>query len=152
MPRQVGDLLARRALEGFVGRRDEQEVLMRLLEDESELVVQIHGAAGVGKSTLLRAFVDAARRRGAVVVPLECTLIEPTERGFLHELGRTTGGELAGVGEAARRLDGLGDRVIIALDTYEVLRLLDTWLRQTLLPALTCASCSRGASRRSPPG
>lgn len=136
MSRQVRELLAERASEGFVGRRDEKAGLLRLLETESELVVQIHGPAGVGKSTLLRAFTDEAARRGATVVPLECTLIEPTERGFLHELGSATGDELVDVGEAALRLEGLGDRVIITLDTYEVLRLLDTWLRQTLLPAL----------------
>ena len=133
---RVGDLLAERAHQGFVGRREEKADLLRLLEDGSELVVQIHGPAGVGKSTLLRQFADEARRRGAEVVPLECTLIEPTERGFLRELGGATGGEIGDVTEAARRLEGLGERVILTLDTYEVLRLLDTWLRRTMLPEL----------------
>ena len=70
MPRQVSELLARRAFEGFVGRREEQAGLLRLLEDDAALVAQIHGPAGVGKSTLLRAFADAASRRGAEVIPL----------------------------------------------------------------------------------
>jgi hypothetical protein len=40
------------------------------------------------------------------------------------------------VAEAAAALSGLGDRVVLVLDTYEQLRLLDTWLRQELVPGL----------------
>ncbi len=39
--------------------------------------------------------------------------------------------------DAATRLAGLGQRVILVLDTYEVLRLVDPWLRQAFVPALT---------------
>ena len=38
--------------------------------------------------------------------------------------------------EAAAALSALGDRVVLVLDTYEQLRLLDTWLRQELVPGL----------------
>src|SRR6185437_5990462 len=43
---------------------------------------------------------------------------------------------LATVAEAAAALSALGDRVVLVLDTYEQLRLLDTWLRQELVPGL----------------
>jgi hypothetical protein len=37
---------------------------------------------------------------------------------------------------AAARLEKLGARVILALDTYEVFRLMDTWLRRVFVPTL----------------
>ena len=43
---------------------------------------------------------------------------------------------MATVAEAAAALSALGDRVVLVLDTYEQLRLLDTWLRQELVPGL----------------
>jgi hypothetical protein len=43
---------------------------------------------------------------------------------------------MATVADAADALSGLGDRVVLVLDTYEQLRLLDTWLRQELVPGL----------------
>ena len=66
-----------------------------------------------------------------------------TERGFLAALGRAIGAlppgasrPMATVADAAGALSGLGDRVVLVLDTYEQLRLLDTWLRQELVPGL----------------
>ena len=104
------------------------------------------GIAGIGKSTLLAAFTEDARARGAAVVSLDCGGIEPTERGFLAALGRAVGvlrarppgatRPMATVADAADALSGLGDRVVLVLDTYEQLRLLDTWLRQELVPGL----------------
>ena len=43
---------------------------------------------------------------------------------------------MATIPEASAALSGLGDRVVLVLDTYEQLRLLDTWLRQELVPGL----------------
>jgi hypothetical protein len=43
---------------------------------------------------------------------------------------------MATVAEAAAALSALGDRVVLVLDTYEQLRLLDTWLRQEFVPGL----------------
>jgi hypothetical protein len=48
--------------------------------------------------------------------------------------GRTR--PMATAAEAAAGLGGLGDRVVLVLDSYEQLRLLDTWLRQELVPGL----------------
>jgi len=70
------------------------------------------------------------------VVRLDCRGIEPTARGFLHELGSAIGGELTTPARAANRLARLGWRVVLALDNYEVFRLLDSWLRQVFVPTL----------------
>src|SRR6516164_3756881 len=137
-------LLGARAA-AVVGRAAERAVLLDLAEHDRPLVVAVHGIAGIGKSALLAAFAEDARAHGAAVVSLDCGGIEPTERGFLAALDRAIGAlraeplgtrPMATVAEAAAALGGLGDRVVLVLDTYEQLRLLDTWLRQELVPGL----------------
>jgi Transcriptional regulatory protein, C terminal/AAA ATPase domain len=121
----------------LVGRDDEMAVLRRLLGEDGPLVIFIHGIAGIGKSTLVEAFGVEARTAGATVLQLDGRSIEPTPRGFLAALESRTGGDLVTAEDAAARLNRLRGRVIIILDTYELLRLLDPWLRQTLVPALS---------------
>ncbi len=121
---------------GLVGRESERAVLHQLLAEGGPLVVFVHGIAGVGKSTLAEAFAVEARSEGATVLRLDCRAIEPTARGFLAALAATTGGDLVTPEDAAVRLGSLGERVILILDTYEVFRLFDPWLRQTFMPAL----------------
>ena len=96
----------------------------------------IHGIPGIGKSSLLELFLARARTCGATVVKLDYRSIEPTERGFIHELGAAIGGDTPTVEESAESLGSLGHRVVLALDTYEVFRLMDSWLRQIFIPAL----------------
>ncbi len=122
---------------GLVGRDDEMAVLRQLLGGAGPLVVFVHGIAGIGKTALVEAFAVEARARGTTVLRLDCRSIEPTKRGFLAALEDKTGGRLATADDAATRLGGLSERVLLVLDTYEVLRLLDPWLRQTFVPALT---------------
>ena len=138
MARRVSDLLGQRAAESFVGGRHELATLLECLHDKGPLVVQVHGLAGVGKTTLLDAFSAQARTQGAVVVRLDSGTIEPTERGLLYELGVAIGSQNQRLmaDEAAERLGSLGDRVVLVLDTYELLRFLDSWLRQVFIPKL----------------
>jgi len=138
-------LLGARAA-AVVGRQAERALLLELAERDRPLVVAVHGIAGIGKTALLAAFAEDARAHGAAVVSLDCGGIEPTERGFLAALGRAIGAlraappgrtrPMATVAEAATALSGLGNRVVLVLDTYEQLLLLDTWLRQELVPGL----------------
>jgi len=92
----------------IVGREPELERL-----HEPVRVAFVHGIPGIGKSALLDAFL--ADQAG--VVRLDCRSIEPTERGFRAALGSST-------------------PKLIALDHYEVFRLMDTWLRQDFVPSL----------------
>ena len=48
--------------------------------DGGPQVVFVHGIAGIGKFTLLEAFAEQARSRGATVVRLDCRGVEPTDR------------------------------------------------------------------------
>lgn len=137
MPGRLGDLLIRRASEGFVGRESEVAALLQCLDEDGPLVVAVHGIGGIGKSRLLEAFAAEGRTRDATVIRLDCRSIEPTETGFLRALGVATGAVVTTADEGAGRLGTLGCRVVLTLDTYELLRLLDTWLRQVFVPALT---------------
>ncbi len=136
MPRRMKDLLAKRAQENFVGRTEEMESLLQCLEGECPLVVHIHGIGGVGKSALVHAFSIQAQEQGASVVILDSPLIEPTERGFLLELGNAIGVDTPTIEEVVNGLERLGDRIFLVIETYEVFRLMDTWLRQIFVPAL----------------
>jgi hypothetical protein len=133
---QLRDLLDRQASGSFVGRSVELCSLHDILADEGPVVVYLHGIAGIGKSRLLGAFIQIARAEGATVVRLDCRGIEPTEAGVLSELATASGSVLGSAEEIAARLGHVGTKVIVALDTYEVFRLMDTWLRQAFLPIL----------------
>lgn len=122
---------------GLVGRDAERAFLRLVLDEDGPLVVFIHGIGGVGKSALLEAFTVEARARGAIVLRLDGGTIEPTTRGFLSALSSATGSALETSEDATARLASLGERVILALDRYEVLRPLDLWLQQTFVPALS---------------
>jgi|SRR5215213_1834373 len=115
MTRLVKDLLAQRASETFVGRTDELKTLFSLLDDGLR-VIFVHGIAGVGKSALLGEFAEQARLWGAKVVGLDCRSIEPTERGFLHDLSNIIGAALTAPAQASERLESLGGRVVLTLD------------------------------------
>lgn len=129
------DILDRRAAQGLVGRRQELESLCACLEPGGPLVIHLHGIGGIGKSALLDAFSAQCRSRGARVLPLDCRSVEPTVRGLLAELGRHLERRLETLEAAAACLGALAPSVVLTLDTYEVFRLMDAWLRQVFLPA-----------------
>lgn len=122
---------------GFVGRGAERAVLHALFDEDGPLVVFVHGIAGVGKSALVGTFSIEARAQGAIVLRLDGGAIEPTERGFLAALASAIGGEASSPEATGIRLASLGERVVLVLDTYELLRPIDPWLREAFVPALT---------------
>jgi DNA-binding response OmpR family regulator len=134
-PRTLQSTLDQRA-GALIGREAERAVLLELVDRDMPLVVFVHGIAGVGKSTLLHAAAVDARARGALVVRLDGRAFEPTERGFLTSLGAALATPLATSADATAALAG-DDRVLLVIDTHEQLRLLDAWLRQSFVPALS---------------
>ena len=121
----------------LVGRDQERSILHHVLDEDGPMVVFVHGIGGVGKSTLVEAFAGEARARGAIVLLFDGGAIEPTSRGFIEAISTAIGGDLTTVEEVASRLTNLGERVVLVLDRYEVLRPLDLWLRQSFVPALS---------------
>jgi hypothetical protein len=106
------------------------------LDEDGPFVTHVYGIGGIGKSRLLEVFAEEARAHGAAIIRFDCREIEPSERGFLRELSAGIGGRVATPEMAAARLEELGGRVVLALDTYEVFRMMDTWLRRVFVPTL----------------
>jgi DNA-binding response OmpR family regulator len=143
----IRDLLVDRASRGFVGRERELALLNTLLGDEGPLVLHLRGAPGVGKSRLLDVFTASARAVGVTVVRLDGHAIEPTEAGFRHALASALGWS-----SESQTLPQDGGRVVLAIDAYQDLRLLDTWLRQVFVPSLPATARLLIVSREPPVG
>jgi hypothetical protein len=111
-------------------------MLRDLVNGDGTYVLHVHGAAGIGKSSLLNAFAKAASAEGALVIALDGRTVEPTDRAIQGALARALGLRGSSIPRIAERLAASGHRAVIAIDHYEVLRLADTWLRQALVPAL----------------
>ena len=91
MARTLAAMLDQRAL-SLPGRERERAALLRLVRDDTPLVAFVHGIAGVGKSTLLRALAADARASGATTVEVDAREVEPTRRGVLTA-DRHSGGQ-----------------------------------------------------------
>jgi hypothetical protein len=136
MPQRIKDRLRHQAQKNFVGRAEEMATLLQALEEEEPLVTFVYGLGGIGKSSLLNAFVTESRARGAKVVSLDCRTVQPSEKGLLEALSRELDEAFLSVESFAGYLGQYDQRVVLTLDTYELFRLLDTWLRQVFIPAL----------------
>jgi hypothetical protein len=119
----------------FVGRDDELTFLERLTSEPIPSITFVNGIGGIGKSRFLDAFALRRRSSGAVVVRIDCRLVEPTESGFFRSLSLVAGGDIASCDDAAQRLSELGS-VVLVLDDIDALRLIDAWLRLVFVPAL----------------
>lgn len=147
---KVRDRLDRQATRAIVGRERELALLVGCLRSDGPIVAFVHGIPGIGKSALLQAFVPRARRTGALVVRVEGQSVEPSERGFLDHLGRRLDVEDASLETVAERLAAAPEGAVLVLDTYERLRLLDSWLRRSFVPALPDSARIVVASRYPP--
>jgi len=131
-------------------RAEERKELHRCLDPDGPWVVAVHGIGGIGKTTLLREFAEVARDRGARVVVLDGDAVEPTQSGFRASLTDA----LAAVGTSIEDLesadDGSSPPVVLVLDVFDSLRLLETWLRQTFLPSVGGALRLVTAARSAP--
>ncbi|HWA73813.1 MAG TPA: winged helix-turn-helix domain-containing protein [Polyangiaceae bacterium] len=138
------DLLRRKR---FVGRQRELSQLERCAEPDGPAVTFLHGIGGMGKSALLAVLRDRLRGRGVRSVHLDARSFEPTPRGFWEALASELGlgaerGELTESessplqARAVGALAGTPGICILTIDHYELLRLLDSWLRQDFVPQL----------------
>lgn len=136
MTATIGTLLEQRLSSSVVGRDPELAALGRLLEDDGPLVALVQGIGGIGKTTLVRAFAEHARARGATVLLVDGAEVEPTGSGLLASLCQAAGTPEPSLEALAARLVELGEQVVLVVDSYERLRLIDAWVRRELVPAL----------------
>ncbi len=135
MAQRMAERLAARRRSQFVGRSREFTVLTAAIaDDDNGAVIFLHGPGGIGKSTLLRQYEWVGAQAGRHVVRLDARDVPPIPSEFLAELGRGAGLDP----DAEDPMGGLADlkRLLLLVDTAELLTPLDTWLREHLLPAL----------------
>lgn len=119
-----GEVLADRRRRGFVGRGAETELFRLAVESDEPpfSVLYVHGPAGTGKTSLLDRFTEQAVRTGARLVRIDGRDLDPTPEALTEVLRDA--------------LPGDGSRLVLMLDTYELLTPLDTWVHTRLLPRL----------------
>ena len=105
-----------------VGRERELATLRRVLDETGPRVCFVYGAAGIGKSALLDAFADSCVSSNVTVWRVDCAAVDPTESGFRTALD-AAGWEPGRAG-------------VVVVDTYEMFRIADPWLRHDLVPSL----------------
>src|SRR5262245_53617857 len=133
----LADKLERRAVEALAGRRAELERLEVFALGDETLVMHIQGIPGIGKTHLLNALAASIVGKGIFVVRIDAPWCEPSPaalcRAICKEIGAPESEDSAFV---ARCLSERAKRTVLALDSYESFRLLDSWLRQVFLPSL----------------
>jgi hypothetical protein len=132
----VADRIRIEQRHGFVGREPELERLSNALADDGAVMTFVVGLGGMGKSSLLEAFVRRLEDRAIPLLRVDCRAVEPTAAGLLATLGELVERSLSSPRDLADALATRGPRVAIAFDHYEAFRLLDGWLRQQLLPPM----------------
>lgn len=126
---------ARRSV--FVGRTDELQLFTETLSapELPFFVLYVYGPGGVGKTTLLSAFADIAGQRQVYLIHLDARNIETSPEGFLDALGAAM--HLAPGASLVDAIAAHPGRLLLFVDTYELLTPLDGWLRESFLPGLS---------------
>jgi hypothetical protein len=121
----------------FVGRSGELELFREGLHGNcpSFNLLWLHGPGGVGKSALLHRMADDATAEGMPTVLIDAASVEPSPEAL----------------RAATSSITVPGRLVLLIDTAELLAPLDVWLRTEFLPALPGDSLIVLAGRH-PPG
>ena len=145
----LGELLASGRRRRFVGRGSEIE-LFQVALDSSEppfRLLHIYGPPGIGKTTLLYLCAELATDAGAIVVRLDARDLLPSPTAVLEALSKALA---VPDGEGAIAGPSGGRRIVVMLDTYELLAPLDDWVRTRLLPRLPATALVVVAGRAAP--
>jgi hypothetical protein len=144
---RIADRLKQLRCRRFVGRERELAQLEQCTEPDGPVVTFLHGIGGMGKSALLEVLEERLAARGVRALCLDARHFEPTPRGFWEalggELGLRTGREEqpepeldAPSAQVSDALAGAPGICVLVVDHYELLRLLDAWLRTEFVPRL----------------
>ena len=153
MARILADRLLEASRGAFVGRERELRTISEAVQGAEPpfAVAFIRGPGGIGKTSLLRAIAESLPR-DCLKLRLDCHDIEPTPHGVLSAIAASTGMDAgrANIESLSRRLARGTNRGLILFDNYDAFGLVDSWLRQALLPALPSSIVTLIASRSRP--
>lgn len=127
----------------FVGRHREMQQLEEWLENPAAplQIFSMTGMAGIGKSSLLTNMLRFAREKDVLEVWLDGRSCIPTPAGFLEYLTTTIMLEkwYSPLEEPLEFLFGANPqrRVILCIDNFEQLSILEGWLLEAFLPKLS---------------
>jgi len=128
----IADLITRNAGANVVGRAAELDRLVR----ERAVVCFVHGLSGIGKTALLQALAGRLAGQGVTVASIDGNDVEPTPDGMITALAaeaRSADASIDAIRATLGRIDG---PVVLLIDSYDALGLVDTWLRREFVPVL----------------
>ena len=134
----------------FVGRVSERDRLRATLS-EPELpfsVLYVFGPGGIGKTSLLREYSYIAHELSMQSARLDGRHIEAAPDFFLAALGQALA--LPPDADVVGHLADRRERLLLLVDTYELLTPIDGWLREQFLPALPASVLVILAGRQPP--
>src|SRR5260221_1511772 len=137
-PASIGDRLRAKASKRFVGRESDLALLREAISrsQPSTPLFFVHGPGGIGKTTLLEHLRAEAAVEGIVFVRIDVTGVSPKPDAILAALANALG-----LSERAATLEQVvagfsRDRGVLAVDSFESLGPMSSWVRDTLLAAL----------------
>ncbi|MBE9916841.1 ATP-binding protein [Paenibacillus donghaensis] len=129
----------------FVGRVEERSQLSKWLQDKTarSQIFSITGMGGIGKSSLMSQLSRLGKNAGCVCLWLDGRSFTPTPASFLESLSAAASLEQLEQAETGslRILTKAGPlkRVMLFIDNFEELSLLEGWLLDAFLPKLSSA-------------
>lgn len=117
-----------RLARSVVGREAEQAKLDSIWTENASPLLWLWGLPGIGKTALLHAWSFASKRRGRRVAWIDALELEPSPEAFSTAVTDSLGQDPASV---------TGEPVVVVLDHYDAFKLLDGWLRERWVPALS---------------
>jgi hypothetical protein len=136
MSTRLADRLGAARRAQFVGREAEVALFREALrvEEPPFHLLHFYGPGGIGKSTLLRLLAAEAAEAATQPVRLDARHFDPSPAGFEGALADALGAA-PGTPPAAA-LEAAPGRVVLVVDTVELIAPLDAWLRERFLPDL----------------
>jgi hypothetical protein len=97
-------------------------------------VLHVFGPGGVGKTSLMREFAHIAREAGLPLVPIDGRHTDASPDSFLRAVCAAL--NLPSDSDPVDYLGANSGRLVMLVDTYELLTPLDGWMREQFLPGL----------------
>ena len=140
MPSTLASALDAARVSAFVGRQSELAVFESALNGVgTQRVLFVHGPGGIGKSTLVQQFRIRAAQTSRVVITLDARDIDcsPDSVRTAFALANQSPAESVTPRHSG---DTETEPLVLLLDGYDRLALLDDWMRSEFLPSLPADS------------